>query len=368
VSILKQNIQRVKSFMKMTLSVLMFAVMVYFMGTNAMCATNDHAEETIITTDTVNVRSKPSASGKVLGTMQKGETVQVISIDNDWTKIRYNDKVAFVKSDKVRANAKTMLTYLVKNPLVILVLILAACPVFCSLYMGYRLFKPRRYCEITSSEMQKYTGTGTEQERNDQARELLKKAFLTWSVVRIAENGERRKPVNKKELKISLELINNSKLLCPTEDGLIKRMNELGNSVNLQQQRKWNGDYIGSAIYLFIFGMMAFEGSGQTNGGKFDLIFTYAMSLSFIAYIIMVQFAPVWRIRDKAFSGSGFLSGVFQNAFYDGIVETRNGVTTVRRTGGPQGAAVVTLLYLGVSIVIFPIKVVYKFFSNYVLA
>lgn len=53
-------------------------------------------------TDTVNVRKTASTSGDKLGQLSKGSTVEIIEkMNNGWTKIKYNDGEAYVKSDYV---------------------------------------------------------------------------------------------------------------------------------------------------------------------------------------------------------------------------------------------------------------------------
>ena len=53
-------------------------------------------------TDTVNVRKTPGTDGEKLGQLKKGSTIEIIKKQDDgWTKIKYNDGEAFVKSDYV---------------------------------------------------------------------------------------------------------------------------------------------------------------------------------------------------------------------------------------------------------------------------
>ncbi len=52
------------------------------------------------TTETVNVRDDSSTNGNKLGSAVKGsEFVMIEQLDNGWTKIEYNDGVAYIKSD-----------------------------------------------------------------------------------------------------------------------------------------------------------------------------------------------------------------------------------------------------------------------------
>lgn len=53
-------------------------------------------------TDTVNIRKTASTTGERLGQLSKGSTIEIIEKQSDgWTKIKYNDGEAFVKSDYV---------------------------------------------------------------------------------------------------------------------------------------------------------------------------------------------------------------------------------------------------------------------------
>ena len=54
-------------------------------------------------TDNVNVRKTPSTSGEKLGKLSKGTTIDIIEKQEDgWTKIKYNEQEAYVKSDYIQ--------------------------------------------------------------------------------------------------------------------------------------------------------------------------------------------------------------------------------------------------------------------------
>ncbi|MFF2455333.1 SH3 domain-containing protein [Peribacillus simplex] len=44
----------------------------------------------------LNVRSKPSISGKVLGSLKKSQTVTVITNSSSWYKIKYGKETGYV--------------------------------------------------------------------------------------------------------------------------------------------------------------------------------------------------------------------------------------------------------------------------------
>lgn len=55
-----------------------------------------------ITASSLNVRSNPSTTSSIIGTLQNGAKITVISQANGWTQIRFNGKTAWVSSDFVK--------------------------------------------------------------------------------------------------------------------------------------------------------------------------------------------------------------------------------------------------------------------------
>jgi len=54
--------------------------------------------------DSVNVRSQESADGEKLGTLSKGEEVELVEeLASGWTKIKYNGTEAYIKSEYLEA-------------------------------------------------------------------------------------------------------------------------------------------------------------------------------------------------------------------------------------------------------------------------
>lgn len=61
-----------------------------------------------VTADSLNVRSKPSTSGTLLGKLIKGERVQLLSKENtNWYKINYKGKSAYISSNYVKVDSKS---------------------------------------------------------------------------------------------------------------------------------------------------------------------------------------------------------------------------------------------------------------------
>lgn len=73
-------------------------------GDTSEAAVSQTAETTKGTlTDTVNVRKAASTDGDKLGQLSEGSTIEIIEkMSNGWTKIKYNDGEAYVKSDYVK--------------------------------------------------------------------------------------------------------------------------------------------------------------------------------------------------------------------------------------------------------------------------
>lgn len=57
----------------------------------------------VVVTDVLNIRQKPSIKGQIIGRLKRGQTVQVLSIDQTkWAKIKSNEQVVYVNSIYLR--------------------------------------------------------------------------------------------------------------------------------------------------------------------------------------------------------------------------------------------------------------------------
>ncbi|SFG21187.1 SH3 domain-containing protein [Sporolactobacillus nakayamae] len=67
---------------------------------------SDSTSETVLytgtTTANLNVRSSASTSGKLLTTLKKGSSVEVVGTEGDWLKVKYNGGTAYVSKDYVK--------------------------------------------------------------------------------------------------------------------------------------------------------------------------------------------------------------------------------------------------------------------------
>lgn len=71
---------------------------------------NGNAQEkysAIVTTDLLNVRAKATTNSKKIGTVKKGEILEVYEKDiNGWAKIKYKDKTGFVSAAYLKYDSK----------------------------------------------------------------------------------------------------------------------------------------------------------------------------------------------------------------------------------------------------------------------
>ncbi|MGI8383232.1 SH3 domain-containing protein [Robertmurraya sp. P23] len=58
-----------------------------------------------VTANNLNVRSTASTSGNILGKLQKGSTVSILSVENSWVKIQYNGQTAWVSKEFVEISS-----------------------------------------------------------------------------------------------------------------------------------------------------------------------------------------------------------------------------------------------------------------------
>lgn len=55
-----------------------------------------------VTADMLNIRKSASATSKILGTLKKNDTVQVVSISNGWAKLKSNDTHVYVSASYIK--------------------------------------------------------------------------------------------------------------------------------------------------------------------------------------------------------------------------------------------------------------------------
>ncbi len=52
----------------------------------------------VISSSRLNVRKAPSTTGQILGTFASGQQIEVLKIDKDWAKVKYNGKTGYVNA------------------------------------------------------------------------------------------------------------------------------------------------------------------------------------------------------------------------------------------------------------------------------
>ena len=52
-------------------------------------------------TDNINVRADASTDSSKIGTLVKGDVVDLLAIEGDWCKVNYKDQIAYVKAEYV---------------------------------------------------------------------------------------------------------------------------------------------------------------------------------------------------------------------------------------------------------------------------
>ncbi|WP_379970907.1 SH3 domain-containing protein [Ectobacillus sp. sgz5001026] len=71
-------------------------------ATNTYAATDSAMQQGIVTTLHLNVRSAPSTTSTILGTLVQGQSVSIVNQNNGWAKISFNGKDAYISLDYVR--------------------------------------------------------------------------------------------------------------------------------------------------------------------------------------------------------------------------------------------------------------------------
>lgn len=55
-----------------------------------------------VTASSLNIRSKPSTNGDIVGKFYKGDIISVKSIDNGWAKFKYNEQWRYVSATYIK--------------------------------------------------------------------------------------------------------------------------------------------------------------------------------------------------------------------------------------------------------------------------
>lgn len=206
---------------------------------------------------------------------------------------------------------------------IIISILLSICYVAIFAHMIYLWIRGARYkMQFTSEQMKAARdaeGKPTEmtEEEAAEAFGLLEKAFECWTVVEQDEEGnEFRKPTKMKQIKLSVQYINQVIAQQPTDSDVITRLNELTDIINSNEKRYfygskpliWLGGIVG-IISIFLFG-----------GGL-----GFAILLSTCAYILASR-TPTFLIEKRAKRGGSNI----HNSMIAGIFAMIAGAKTVR--------------------------------------
>lgn len=71
-------------------------------SSNSSSSTTSKTKKMKVTATSLNVRSKASTSGKILGKLAKNKQIDVYEIKSGWAKIKYNNKTAYVSSSYLK--------------------------------------------------------------------------------------------------------------------------------------------------------------------------------------------------------------------------------------------------------------------------
>lgn len=361
-------------------------VIMLFMVLLPFVAFAENAESATMTywaTDTINMRSKPNKSGKILGSVVKGDAVQVSSIQNGWAKILFEDQIMYVHAANLQGNSnhKVATTLNFIGPSLVIGIIFSL--LFIGVpYMLFRIFGPKAYKTTSISEMRelathpkyinKHTASGVsnEQDRNRMASDYLEKAFNCWTIVKNDNDTVWRAPRVKKDFKESLSWIRKAKDLCPTDEVVVTRLNELGNLITDGLKHRWNGPQYIVALWVIFFSVVTIQMAKTNNNSSSVILFSALFLMVIVAFLILSLFAPTWRIRSKkpGISVSRRMIGAAGEIAQDRTVTHWSSGRVTSEATGLKAATGIIIVVVAFNFFFLPLKSMYCFFKNYVFS
>lgn len=181
----------------------------------------------------------------------------------------------------------------------------------CVGHMLYELFRGARYKKVFTVDDMKAARVlankpeNMSDEEEAQVIDLLDRVFESWSVVEPDENGaEMRKPTKMKQIKASVQLLDEAIALQPTSEELVTRINELADVINSNEKRYFNGSkrliWVGAIVgIVFCFIMLQM---GIT------------ILLSTVAYVLASR-TPAFLIDKRSTRGGSFANGMIASVF-----------------------------------------------------
>lgn len=189
-------------------------------------------------------------------------------------------------------------------------------------HMGYVLLKGARYKEVFTVDAMKYRRqlAGMPEEMTEgevaEAWEMMEEAFHTWTVVETTEDNEFRKPTKMKQITQSAMLIDQVIAMCPTDEGVVTRLNDLMDVLNDGERRHFDGSgkLIGLGVVVGIL-MYWMAGWGMT-----------VTMLAFTGLYYVASRTPQFLIDKRALRGGGNV----HNGIMAGVFAMIAGAQTVR--------------------------------------
>ncbi|MDR1883875.1 MAG: hypothetical protein LBR26_13995 [Prevotella sp.] len=193
----------------------------------------------------------------------------------------------------------------------------------------YELFFKKKFVSYTTDYFRqvRITNDKTEyasNEEHEEAGNLLEKVFKSWPTVEITDDNEFREPLKTSQVKESTTLLNAVITVCPTDEALVNRLNELTGVINAANKRIFNGSKALVIIAFAIFILISLI-SGTWSGA--------AYFIGSIVFYILASFTPAFVIDRKIANGkegkSSFMTSLIGGLF--GTIATAKTVKYIDR-------------------------------------
>ena len=154
------------------------------------------------------------------------------------------------------------------------------------------------------------------EEEEEKALELLDEAFKCWTVVEETEDDELRTPTKMKQIKQSVQYLDEAIALQPTEESILTRLNQLTGVINQAEERSFDGSKklitLGIIVAILMYWMMGLEMTIST---------LFATGIYFLA-----SRTPQFLIDKKAKRKAGNI----HNGIFAGVFAMIAGAQTIR--------------------------------------
>jgi hypothetical protein len=136
------------------------------------------------------------------------------------------------------------------------------------------------------------------EQENELALEYLDNTFNHWTLVSAANEEELRKPTKKIHIQKSLEELDKAKMLLPTDQFVIHRINELGEVINSNAKRVFSGSkvLVFAALILGVF--LYFSQKTEVHTFWYVILDMWWLWTSILFYIA-ASFSPQYLIDKR---------------------------------------------------------------------